>query len=174
MLKDPNTKAAIMQACTKAAKEAIIAGSSTEEVLIAAQNALKAMLATYRPTASTIEAGLQEVVKVREEFEARAEENSDNIVADLEINDYPVNARSKVSSRDFINTVHDLTGATVHVRGSFVEPGKRVPVGQKKLYLHIEGETKYQVTSAYREAKRVLEDAASSTAHVGTTGKYSF
>ena len=47
------------------------------------------MLETYKPTANTVESGLEQVIKLRAEFEARGDDNSDKFTAELEINDYP-------------------------------------------------------------------------------------
>ena len=44
LIKDPSTKASVMSAATKAAKDAIMVGASSEEVLQAAQNAIKSNL----------------------------------------------------------------------------------------------------------------------------------
>lgn len=63
-------------------------------------------------------------------------------------------------SREFLSMIHDLTNCNVTIRGIFCDPSKKLPAGQKKLHLHIEGESKYYVTSAYREVKRVIEEAA--------------
>lgn len=46
------------------------------------------------------------------------------------------------------------------IRGVNVEPNKKPPNGQRRLYIHIEGDTKQDVQNAHREIKRVLEDSA--------------
>ncbi len=66
---------------------------------------------------------------------------SDIISYDFEINDYPVNARSKVTNRNFINQMNDLNNCIVSLRGEFYEANKKVPPGKRKLYLHIEGDS---------------------------------
>jgi hypothetical protein len=48
-----------------------------------------------------------------------------------------------------------------------------VPIGCRKLYLHIQGENKYYVTTAYKEIKSVLEENAYESLHSGMApGKY--
>jgi hypothetical protein len=59
-----------------------------------------------------------------------------------------------------------------------VESGKKPPPPQRKLYLYIEGSSKSDVANAYREIKRVLEDAAFSSLNIaggytGNVAKYS-
>jgi len=171
LIKDPTTKAAVMQAATKAAKDVIIRGGTAEEVLQAAQNAIRAILTQFKPTA---DAGLETAIKLRDEFMAREEENSEFVSAELEINDYPQNARHKVTQKEFVGMIHDLTNCNVAVRGTYFEPPKKVPLGSKKLYMYIQGENKYEVGNAYREIRRVLEENAkySQNSVSGHTGKY--
>ena len=160
LIKDPATKAAVMQAATKAAKDAIMAGSTSEEVLQAAQNAIKAILTQFKPSG---DAGLGKAIQLRDEILAREEESSETVSGELE-----------VTQRDFLGMIHDLTNCNVSIRGSFFEPGKKVPLGQRKLYLHIQGENKYDVGNAYREIRRVLEENArySMNSVSGHIGKY--
>ena len=171
LIKDPNTKAAVMQAATKAAKDVIMAGGTSEDVLQAAQHAIKAILQQYRP-ANTVEQGLEQVLKIRDEVEAREEESGDLFSAELEINDYPQNARNKISNKDFLTSIHDLTGCSVTVRGLYCDPTKKVPLGQKKLHLHIVGPSKFDVVAAHKEIKRELEDYARLSLNTGHVGKY--
>jgi hypothetical protein len=60
-----------MQAATRAAKEAILAGAGTDEVLFLTQKAIKQMLNLYKPTGETtgLEAGLEQMMAVRDEVE---------------------------------------------------------------------------------------------------------
>jgi ATP-dependent RNA helicase DDX46/PRP5 len=78
------------------------------------------------------------------------------MTAELEINDYPPNVRGKMISKDFLNNIYDLTGCQVTVRGIYTDPNKKSIQGAKKLYLLVEGEDKYSVTTAYNELKSTL------------------
>lgn len=53
-----------------------------------------------------------------------------------------------------------------------MEPGKKVPVGCRKLYLHIQSEDKSYVSTAYKDIKRVLEEGAYENMHMSAMGKY--
>ena len=77
---------------------------------------------------------------------------------DFEINDYPLNARSKVTAPKFLKQIKDMTFCTVSSRGQYFEPGKKVPHGSRKLYMHIQGQNKSYVSAAYKEIKRALQD----------------
>lgn len=62
-------------------------------------------------------------------FIRKEEENQDIVTADFEINDYPPNAIKKVTSREFIGTIYDLTNCVITIRGTVIEPGKKVAPG---------------------------------------------
>ncbi len=49
--------------------------------------------------------------------------------AELEINDFPQHARWKITHRETMNQVNELTGAALTVRGTYVAPGRPVPEG---------------------------------------------
>ena len=84
-----------------------------------------------------------------------------------------MNARQKVINKEFLLMIHELTNCNITLRGTYAEPGKKVPLGQKKLFLHIEGESKYNVGNAYREIKRILEEHAMQSLAMGPApGKY--
>jgi len=154
MLKDPNTRTAVTRAAEKAAKDAILAGSSADEVLQSAHNAIRSILGQYKGN------GLETAVRLVGQIEEREDELNERVSADLEINDYPLSARNKVTHKDYLAMLHDLTNCSVSVRGVYLEPGKKNPGGLKKLRLHIVGENKYEVESAYREIRKILDEAA--------------
>eukprot|EP01105_Mastigella_eilhardi_P008741 TRINITY_DN2104_c0_g1_i1.p1 TRINITY_DN2104_c0_g1~~TRINITY_DN2104_c0_g1_i1.p1 ORF type:complete len:664 (+),score=186.51 TRINITY_DN2104_c0_g1_i1:1377-3368(+) len=79
---------------------------------------------------------------------------------ELEINDYPQQARWRVTHKDALAPITDWTGAAITTRGSFVAPGKQPPPGERKLFLFIEGPTADSVGKAKKEIKRVLEESS--------------
>lgn len=78
--------------------------------------------------------------------------------AELEINDFPQNARWKVTHKETLGPISDFTGAAITTRGQFYPPGRVTGPGERKLYLFIEGPTEQSVKRAKAELKRVLED----------------
>ncbi|XP_068653685.1 DEAD-box ATP-dependent RNA helicase 42-like [Aristolochia californica] len=78
--------------------------------------------------------------------------------AEFEINDFPQNARWKVTHKDTLVPISDWTGAAITTRGQYFPPGKIPGPGERKLYLFIEGPTESSVKKAKAEVKRVLED----------------
>ncbi|KAM3337501.1 DEAD-box ATP-dependent RNA helicase 42 [Capsicum galapagoense] len=96
--------------------------------------------------------------------------------AELEINDFPQNARWKVTHKETLGPISDWTGAAITTRGQYVPPGKVPGFGERKLYLFIEGPTEQSVKRAKAELKRVLEDItmqASSLPGSAQPGRYS-
>ncbi|XP_073135137.1 DEAD-box ATP-dependent RNA helicase 45-like [Henckelia pumila] len=81
--------------------------------------------------------------------------------AELEINDFPQNARWKVTHKETLGPISDWTGAAITTRGQYFPPGKVAGPGDRKLYLFIEGPTEQSVKRAKAELKRALEDITS-------------
>ncbi|KAK9766040.1 pre-mRNA processing RNA-helicase [Basidiobolus ranarum] len=78
---------------------------------------------------------------------------------EIEINDYPKKARWKVTNKEQISRISELSGAAITTRGSHFEPGKTLGPGERKLYLFIEGENEIVVDKAKNEIKRILTEA---------------
>eukprot|EP01113_Clastostelium_recurvatum_P031282 TRINITY_DN3888_c4_g1_i6.p1 TRINITY_DN3888_c4_g1~~TRINITY_DN3888_c4_g1_i6.p1 ORF type:complete len:1106 (-),score=318.86 TRINITY_DN3888_c4_g1_i6:178-3450(-) len=89
---------------------------------------------------------------------------------ELEINDYPQQARFKVTYRDTVSLIHEYFGVVVTTRGTYVPPGKQA--GQhRKLYLFLEGPTESSVRKAKDELKKLIAEASLTVGHTG--GRYS-
>ncbi|KAK7308892.1 hypothetical protein RJT34_05215 [Clitoria ternatea] len=96
--------------------------------------------------------------------------------SELEINDFPQNARWKVTHKETLGPISEWTGAAITTRGQYFPPGKVPGPGDRKLYLYIEGPTEQSVKRAKAELKRVLEDITNQALQLpgGTQpGKYS-
>lgn len=144
-----------------------------------AQQAIETALAEYKPSVST-EKGVEQAAKIIEEWVERENEKNNIFTCELDINDYPNVTRGKVLKKDFLESMGEMTQCTIAIRGTFVEPGKKPPIGQKKLHLYIQGNTKTDVAHAYREIKKILDESAlnyytkgASMGFAGKTGKYS-
>ncbi|KAI3661485.1 hypothetical protein MP638_007215 [Amoeboaphelidium occidentale] len=88
-----------------------------------------------------------------------------NFTAELEINDYPMQIRQKLLSKEFHDYLQSGTGCTVVVRGQFYE-GK-VPTGERKLHMIIMGETRTGVSAAKAEVVRAAKDVAKENGLLG-------
>lgn len=121
---------------------------------------------------------------------------------ELEINDFPQQARWKVTSKvrylynNFLTMIYILhlfyflfvlflqealaqiseySEAGLTVRGTFVPPGKPVPEGERKLYLAIESCSEMAVQRAKSEITRLIKDELlklSTAHHVFNKGRY--
>ncbi|TVU43579.1 hypothetical protein EJB05_10059, partial [Eragrostis curvula] len=100
----------------------------------------------------------------------------EHFVAELEINDFPQNARWRITHKDTLGPIQEDSGAAITIRGTYIPSGKVVGANERKLYLYIEGDTESSVKKAKTELKRVLEDCASYALNVNRsaqTKKYS-
>lgn len=66
---------------------------------------------------------------------AAAGASDNHFEEELEINDYPQQARWKVTQKEASDQVAELTGAAVIARGSYVPAGRKPNPGERKLYL---------------------------------------
>jgi ATP-dependent RNA helicase DDX46/PRP5 len=155
-IKDPKIKAAAMSAAQTAAKAALMSGNAQGAVL-AAKEAIELIVIKLKADPNPDE-GLANALKVRDEWQSRSNESSGKSFLELDINDYPLSARTRVMSRDYLNTINDLTNCTVTVRGTYVDPIRTTGIGQRRLHLFIEGPSKQHCNSARNEIKRFLED----------------
>ncbi|KAF2555260.1 hypothetical protein F2Q68_00018045 [Brassica cretica] len=78
--------------------------------------------------------------------------------AELEINDFPQNARWKVTRRETLGSISDWSGAAITTRGQFFTPGRVPGPGERKLYLFVEGPSEESVKAAKAELMRVVND----------------
>ena len=173
VFKDSKTKDAIRKAATKAASQAIIAGATSEEVLLAAQNAIKEILMRLKEgEVLSKDTSLDDLYRARDEMLEKDGAAAGNFSENFEINDYPEPVRRKVSEKEYLDMVASLTQCRLAVRGVVIEPGRKAMIGQKKLHIHIESDDKYSLHSAVEEIKKTCEENAISglTAAGGYTG----
>jgi len=96
------------------------------------------------------------------------------------INDYPQKARWRVTNKETMTQLIDMTGASVTNKGIYYDTGKEPPPeGPPKLHLLIESNDEFRVEQAVREIKRLLIEAstaalqAESRNPTATAGRYS-
>ncbi|XP_018494863.1 probable ATP-dependent RNA helicase DDX46 [Galendromus occidentalis] len=77
---------------------------------------------------------------------------------ELEINDFPQQARWKVTSKEAIAQIADYSEAGLTVRGTFYPPGKEVPEGERKLFIAIESHDEMSVKKARTEIVRLIKE----------------
>ncbi|KAJ8663783.1 hypothetical protein O0I10_000057 [Lichtheimia ornata] len=96
---------------------------------------------------------------------------------EIVINDYPQKARWRVTNKEQISQITEVSGAAITTRGTFFPPGKQPGPNERKLYLFIEGDSELVVEKAKTEIKRILVEATvaqmEAEARTGGGGRYS-
>ncbi|KAJ7228786.1 P-loop containing nucleoside triphosphate hydrolase protein [Mycena pura] len=98
----------------------------------------------------------------------------------IPINDYPQKARWRVTNKETMVQLIDMTGASVTNKGIYYETGKEPPLdGPPKLHLLVESNEEFRVEQAVREIKRLLIEASAAALQAEmrnptvTSGRYS-
>ncbi|KAI9091557.1 ATP-dependent RNA helicase Prp11 [Phlyctochytrium arcticum] len=78
---------------------------------------------------------------------------------EIEINDYPQKARWRVTNKEQISQITELSGAAITTRGTYFAPGKQPTGNERKLYLFIEGDSQLVIDKAKVEIKRIITEA---------------
>lgn len=91
--------------------------------------------------------------------EEKQTENEQRYEDEVEINDFPQTARWKVTSKETIMNITEVSEAAITVRGTFFPPGKEPKAeGERKIYLYIEGPSERSIHLAKLEVKRVVKE----------------
>ncbi|CAG2161432.1 unnamed protein product [Oppiella nova] len=77
---------------------------------------------------------------------------------ELEINEFPQQARWKVTSKEALAQISEYSEAGITVRGTYFPSGKEPQLGERKLYLAIEGTTELSVSKARAEIIRLIKE----------------
>ncbi|XP_072385016.1 probable ATP-dependent RNA helicase DDX46 [Diabrotica undecimpunctata] len=77
---------------------------------------------------------------------------------ELEINDFPQQARWRVTSKEALAQISEYSEAGITVRGTYVPTGKNPPDGERKLYLAIESTSDMAVSKAKAEITRLIKE----------------
>ncbi|KNC84514.1 hypothetical protein SARC_03260 [Sphaeroforma arctica JP610] len=104
-----------------------------------------------------------------------AAEANKHFEEELEINDFPQNARWKVTSKEAVLDLQEYSGAAITIRGIFYAPGKKVPAdGERKLFLFIEADSERKIQIARSEIKRIIKEEILKTSSMPqrNTGRY--
>lgn len=99
---------------------------------------------------------------------------------ELEINDYPQIARQKISHKEPLLAIEELTGSKCQVKGQYFGANAKLPEGARRLYVEIVGPTMVSVQKAKHEVRRMMEALSIRTLNIpgvsravmGTPGRY--
>ena len=93
---------------------------------------------------------------------------------EVEINDFPQQARFRITHRDTLDQITEDTECGITVRGSFIPENQKARPDEKRLYLAMEAHTEQAIELAKNEVKRVLREELQKIAlrPVPKTGRY--
>lgn len=77
---------------------------------------------------------------------------------ELVINDFPQQARWRVTSKEALAQISEYSDAGITVRGTYFPQGKAPPEGERKLFLAIESTNELAVQKAKLEITRLLKE----------------
>jgi len=87
---------------------------------------------------------------------------------ELEINDFPQQARWKITSKETISHICEYAEVGITVRGSYFPPGsKEPPPGERKLFLAIESLNEKNLSLAKSEIARIIKEEISKMVYFG-------
>ncbi|KIM90655.1 hypothetical protein PILCRDRAFT_811102 [Piloderma croceum F 1598] len=146
-----------IQASLRAAKEAAArAGPDT-----AAQKQAQSVVAKLNAQMQATRLVLQSQLTLEDAGGRKTNPDSTDFHAIIPINDYPQKARWRVTNKETMVQLIDMTGASVTNKGIYYESGKEPPAeGPPKLHLLIESNEEFRVEQAVREIKRLLIEAS--------------
>jgi len=84
--------------------------------------------------------------------------NDNHFVEELEINGYPQQARWKVTQKETTSRLQDEFQTAVTLKGQYIESGKTPVEGERKLYLHLEAQSRQILQNCILEIKRLLNE----------------
>ena len=113
--------------------------------------------------------GMKEAVMRQQGFEPPTDELSggNHLVEEVEINDYPREARWKVTQKETTSRLSDDFKSAVTLKGKHYEPGTEPKEGERKLYLHVEATSSIILKNCVLEIRRLLNEE---TLRVGARG----
>ena len=90
-----------------------------------------------------------------------------HFLQELEINDYPREARWKVTQKDTTSRLQDEFHTAVTLKGEFFGPGREPKGRERRLYLHLEATSEMILKKCVVEINRLLNEE---TLRVGARG----
>ena len=100
--------------------------------------------------------------------------NGNHFVEEIEINDYPREARWKVTQKETTSRLQDEFQTAVTLKGEFFGPNRIPAEDERKLYLHLEATSEQILKNCVHEIHRLLneETLRAGARRGGTTGWY--
>lgn len=117
--------------------------------------------------------------KVREESDPSlgypVQTSDTHWVQEFEINDYPREARWKVTQKDTTSRMQDEFRTAITLKGSYFPPGREPAPGERKIYLHLEATSGTILRNAVLEIQRLLnEETLRVSVKAGGSGSHKY
>lgn len=146
--------------------------NATLDTKFATQQAAESILKGSGPqpaiTAKTVAEQLAAKLNTKLNYQPKDDDDDDRNTDDeqtfrkyeeeLEINDFPQQARWRVTSKEALAQISEYSEAGITVRGTYVPTGKNPPEGERKLYLAIESTSDMAVSKAKAEITRLIKE----------------
>jgi len=81
-----------------------------------------------------------------------------HFIEEMEINDYPQQARWKVTQKETTSRLQDEFQTAVTLKGQYTPSGKSPAEGERRLYLHLQAQTSQLLQNCIVEIKRLLNE----------------
>lgn len=92
---------------------------------------------------------------------------ANHFVEEIEINDYPREARWKVTQKETTSRLQDEFQTAVTLKGQYCLPNTQPEDGERRLYLHLEATSERILSTCVQEIRRLLNEE---TLRVGARG----
>lgn len=106
--------------------------------------------------------GMKEAIMKKAGFEvptaAAGMSSGEHFLEEIEINDYPREARWKVTQKETTSRLQDEFQIAVTLKGQFYDSKTEVPEGGRKLYLHVEATSQRILQTGIQEIRRLLNE----------------
>ncbi|KAF7794559.1 hypothetical protein EIP86_005694 [Pleurotus ostreatoroseus] len=165
-----------LQSSLRAAEEAVARAGKDTPAAKQAMSVVAKLNAQLRAHKLVAASQLQ----LHEELSRKTAVDASEFHAIIPINDYPQKARWRVTNKETMVQLIDMTGASVTNKGIYYDAGKEPPPeGPPKLHLLIESNEEWRVEQAVREIKRLLIEASAAALQAemrnptATAGRYS-
>ena len=156
-----------MEAARRAAAKINLKTTPKGMVQASTESYLAGKQGTPTITAKTVADHLAAKLNAKLNYQPTDEPDPDNLPPgtgfqkyeeELIINDFPQQARWRVTSKEALAQISEYSDAGITVRGTYYPPGKTVPSEDRKLFLAIESTNELSVQKAKVEITRLLKE----------------